>query len=138
MIETGEITASYSELERQAVDAAEHYLHRAVIAIDGQFEDGFAEANPGLVAAFIRCCATEFAAATQGKVLCYVANVLSETISEWQNVEVAKSLDQIAEAIKEVGEVLDNQESISGSLDSIADSLDSVAEAITQSKPDKE
>lgn len=43
-----------------AMDAVADYLTRAVRVIDAQFGDGYAKANPELVATFIRACAKEY------------------------------------------------------------------------------
>ncbi len=54
------MTASLETLMRQAPMTISDYLDGAVSAIDKQFGDGYAKANPELVAGFIKACAMDF------------------------------------------------------------------------------
>mgnify|MGYP006346391305 CR=1 FL=1 len=54
------IDLSPDQLMRQAASTAEFYMGRAVERIDAQFGEGFAKANPPLVAAFMRTAGEDF------------------------------------------------------------------------------
>ena len=47
---------------RQAAMTANYYMEKAVDDIDGLFGDGYAKANPALVAAYMAAAAADFAA----------------------------------------------------------------------------
>lgn len=57
-------------LMRQAPQTAALYLRDAVESIDGMFGEGYAKANPPLVAAFLAACSADFSA-------CMVSNAIS-------------------------------------------------------------
>ncbi len=84
------ITASFDELLRQASMTADTYMSSAVREIDETFGTGFAKANPTLVAAFMQAASTDFAAASNGKIL-------------------GSALDRIADALSDVAEALRDQ-----------------------------
>jgi hypothetical protein len=58
------ITASYDTLLRQAPMTAEEYLRAAVRSIDEQFEKGYAQKHPELVAAFMQVCVKDMGTST--------------------------------------------------------------------------
>ncbi len=74
MLTDDSITASTQTLFSQASDAAESYMNRAVSSIDSRFGDGFAKKNPELIAAFMKTCASDFAASINGRSLEKVAS----------------------------------------------------------------
>ena len=62
------VTGSFDTIIRQASLTAEEYMRAAVSSIDEQFGNGFAKANPVLVAAFMNAAALDGAAMVQAKV----------------------------------------------------------------------
>jgi hypothetical protein len=54
--------ASPETLMRQAPATVDLYLEAAVKTLDGMFGEGYAKANPVLVAAYIRSCVEDFKA----------------------------------------------------------------------------
>lgn len=58
------ITASYDTLLKQAPMTADEYLRAAVRSIDEQFEKGYAQKHPELIAAFMQACANDLATST--------------------------------------------------------------------------
>lgn len=70
------MVANADTLMRQAPQTAEGYLKQVVLSIDERFGDGYAKANPVVVAAMLQACTADFAA-------CMVSN----------------SLDRVADAI---------------------------------------
>jgi hypothetical protein len=64
-----QITASFSELLKQAGMTAADYLSDAVRHIDKTFGDGYAKANPLLVAEFMRVAGNDFNTASAVKVM---------------------------------------------------------------------
>ncbi|WP_321346436.1 hypothetical protein [Halopseudomonas oceani] len=84
------VDASFEVLVDQASGTAAHYMREAVREIDAQFGDGFAAANPGLVAAFMQTCAADFHSATNLAGLQRVGNDLSS---------ISDSLDRVARAV---------------------------------------
>lgn len=85
------VTASFTELMRQASDAADAYLSRAAGDIDTTFGEGFAQRNPALVAAYMQTAAADFSAASNGKVF---GSALDR---------IAEALEGIANAMRERG-----------------------------------
>lgn len=85
------ITASFDNLVSQASMTADTYMSSAVRKIDATFGDGFAKANPALVAAFMQVAAADFAAASNGKIL-------------------GSAIDRIADALGDVAEALREQD----------------------------
>lgn len=53
------ITASYDTLLKQAPMTADEYLRAAVRSIDEQFEKGYAQKHPELIAAFMQVCVSD-------------------------------------------------------------------------------
>jgi hypothetical protein len=62
------IEASFDTLMRQASMTATDYMTAACRAIDGQFGQGYAKANPALVASFMQVAASDFNTACTAKV----------------------------------------------------------------------
>ena len=58
------ITASYDTLLKQAPMTADEYLRAAVLSIDEQFEEGYAQKHPELIAAFMQVCASDLGTST--------------------------------------------------------------------------
>ena len=67
------ITADWTELLKQAPHTVGLYLVEAAEAIDKQFGVGYASKHPELVAAFIKCCTTDFCTST-----------IAKTIQDWE------------------------------------------------------
>ncbi len=61
MLTSSYVNASFDALMRQAPDTAALYLRKAAEAIDQQFGEGYAKANPALVAAFMSVAGQDFA-----------------------------------------------------------------------------
>lgn len=83
------ITASFGELLSQATDTAAQYMCHAKRNIDELFGEGYAAANPTLVAAFMQTAAADFGAASNGKV---IGSAL---------LELASSIDEVAQVLRE-------------------------------------
>jgi len=49
-----------TEAVKQASTTAEEYFLKAVVKIDNEFGEGYAKANPLLVATFMKVCAMDF------------------------------------------------------------------------------
>ena len=58
------ISASYDTLMRQASETADEYFRAAVRSIDREFEKGYAQKNPELIAAFMQVCARDMGTST--------------------------------------------------------------------------
>lgn len=87
------ITASPETLLHQACLTAAGYMSSAVEAIDSQFGQGFAKANPALVAAFMAAAGQDFHTAI--------------SVAQAQRIEgavgaISDSLDRVARAIGEM------------------------------------
>lgn len=98
-----QITASYEDLMRQACETAEKYMRYGRRSIDEEFGDGFAQAHPSLVAAFMQTAAADYAAAVSLKGaqerstdLCTTISMAADALSE-----IGSSSDRIAAAIEE-------------------------------------
>jgi hypothetical protein len=58
------ITATFSQIELQAIYTTTSYMSDAIRQIDQQFGDGYARENPKLVAAFMKTCSSEMLASS--------------------------------------------------------------------------
>jgi len=76
------ISADAGTLMNQAVMTAKTYLIGAKKEIDDVFGDGYAEAHPELVSAFLRTCAADFGAAVAGAIAQDTAESLAGAIRE--------------------------------------------------------
>lgn len=86
---TNGISASWTELMRQAGSTAAEYMARARKEIDSEFGEGYAIKHPELVAVFMQVAASDFNSAANA--------VAAEIIGR----EVAMGLDKIADALRE-------------------------------------
>lgn len=77
------IQASFATILEQSPDVVDYHLSRAINSIDDHFGEGFAKQNPGLVAALITACVSEYNSTTQVKVY-------------------ASALDNIASALEKI------------------------------------
>ena len=66
---TDRIEASFDELFKQATMTAHDYMLHARSHIDGLFGTGYAQKNPGLVAAYMQIACADFIASSTAKVL---------------------------------------------------------------------
>lgn len=64
-----DITASFETLMDQGGSTASFYMRRAVREIDDLFGEGYAKANPSLVAAFMQAAAADCGASVTAKVI---------------------------------------------------------------------
>jgi hypothetical protein len=90
----------------QASMTAQTYLYKGVEAIDAEFGEGYARANPGLVGAFMQTAAADFAACFQADFLNEIATKISENTSsdgERGAEIVAEALDGIARQLNKLG-----------------------------------
>lgn len=70
------MAANAQTLMNQAPMTADKYLGDVVRSIDERFGDGFAKANPTLVAAMLQTCAMDFAACMLSNSLTDVADTI--------------------------------------------------------------
>jgi hypothetical protein len=92
MLDTGKIEATFETLFQQAKESPSSYMRAAKHEIDEFFGDGYAAANPVLVAAYMQAAATEFAASTCARV--------QQTAVEG----IAYRLDELTAAIRDMKE----------------------------------
>ena len=76
------IDSDATTLMRHAVVTAKTYLIGAKKEIDDVFGDGFAQANPSVVAAFLGACAADFGTAVSGAVAQDAAESIAGAIRE--------------------------------------------------------
>ena len=76
------ITGSFDTLLNQASMTADAYMSSAVREIDATFGNGFAKANPVLVAAFMQAAASDFAATLNAKILGSALDRVSDGLSD--------------------------------------------------------
>lgn len=88
------VEASFNTLYSQSKESAESYMHTAVRNIDEQFGEGYAKANPNLVAAFMQTAVTDFTASSTAKVNGAALRVIAESLDR-----MATGLENIADAL---------------------------------------
>lgn len=76
------ITATYETLMRQASMTANEYLLAAVSSIDDQFQDGYAQKHPDLVAAFMQVCASDFATTAMSVAIQEAASEIAQALQD--------------------------------------------------------
>ena len=74
------ITADHTTLMRQAPMTAHEYFHAAIKTIDDRFGDGYAQAHPELVAAFMQTAARDFQTAITAQTMQDAAEQISESL----------------------------------------------------------
>ncbi|MFY8352929.1 hypothetical protein AAEU29_20485 [Pseudoalteromonas sp. SSM20] len=87
-----DISASLESLFKQGSIAASVYMSDAVVEIDKQFGEGFAEKNPALIAAFMQAAISDCGANVQAKVIGEAIENVADALNK-----VGDSLDEIAE-----------------------------------------
>jgi len=75
-----EIVATFDTLMDQAKGAASSYMYEARSAIDKAFGEGYAAANPALVAAFMQTAVADFGAAATAKVIGSALEEIAESL----------------------------------------------------------
>lgn len=65
----------------QAVATAETYFEKAVRIIDAQFGEGYAKANPAVLAAFMGACSADFSATMLSNSLTNLGAAISDSLS---------------------------------------------------------
>ena len=71
-----------TELAKDVHRAAHMWMAQAKRCIDDVFDDGYAQANPALVAEFVRVCAMDFIAASSGERLVAALGEIAEALRE--------------------------------------------------------
>ncbi len=71
------MVADADTLMRQAPETAEGYLTQVVRSIDERFGEGYAKANPVVVAAMLQTCTADFAACMVSNALDRIADAIS-------------------------------------------------------------
>jgi hypothetical protein len=111
----------------------QRYLQEAVAAIDEEFGEGYAAANPGLVGAFIQAATLEESAKYHGWVLETVGEEIEGAakaiyhIGEQMDLmglkDIAKAVNEAASSIGDVSISLDNMPAQYGGLEKIAEAI---------------
>lgn len=92
------ITASYDTLMRQASMTVEDYMSAAIRSIDKKFGEGYAKANPVLVAAYINGCTKDFGTSALIVAIQEATEVIAESL---RNQALADSTSEMATAIED-------------------------------------
>ena len=74
------ITADHKTLMRQAPMTAHEYFHEAIKSIDDRFGDGYAQAHPELIGAFMQTAARDFQTAITALTMQDAAEQISKTL----------------------------------------------------------
>jgi hypothetical protein len=82
------------------------YFEEAIEALDGEFGEGYARANPGLVGAWLQACATEDAARFQGECLLEIDQTINE-IEKTFSAKEGPNFSELTEAVQNIARMLD-------------------------------
>ena len=75
------IIADIETLMRQASKTTHEYFHAAIEYIDERFGDGYAQAHPELVGAFMLTAAQDFDSTIKAQAIQNAADLISESLS---------------------------------------------------------
>lgn len=92
---TDQIEASFDTLYSQSKETAESYLKNAARRIDEEFGDGYAKANPALVAAYMQVAVTDFTSSSTAKVNGAALRLIADSLDR-----MATGLESIATALE--------------------------------------
>nr|WP_279090043.1 hypothetical protein [Comamonas thiooxydans] len=103
MFNSDEITADFKTIYEQAADTAESYMLKAVRIINENFGDGYAQAHPELIAAFMTSATSECHTITAAKVNSAAIRSVAESLNSMASAldRISDSLDNVSAAIEQ-------------------------------------